>query len=67
MNMFKDSAGARWSHNLLSFRRPEELAGLRSQNYGRPNVRVASGFTSVRWYEAVQHAMEWCSAKKPLD
>ena len=58
----RNTAGACWAHNLFFFRGPNVLAELRMHNNGRPDVRAASGFTSIRWYEAVDKAMDWQTA-----
>ena len=62
----RNTAGACWAHKLFSFRDPQALADLRTLNYGRPDVRAASGFTSIRWYEAVHKAMEWQTTHEQL-
>ena len=60
------TAGACWAHKLFSFRDPQALADLRTPKYGRPDVRAASGFTSIRWYEAVHKALEWQTVHEQL-
>jgi len=57
-NTAKCCRAARIAH----FRTPAELSELRSLNNGRPLVRAEAGFTSMRWFESVEHASNYLSS-----
>ena len=61
-HIVRNTCGGCWSATLVDQLTPEYLADRRTHHQNRPNVRIISGFASVRWYESLVCADAWLSA-----
>ena len=53
-----------WTARIAEFRNAEELEARRLANpSGRPDTRVCSGFTAVRWYESIHAARKFIAVE----